>query len=247
MSELDLFSGVAREYSRFRMGYPEVLYEQVLQPVKTFNTAWDVATGNGQVARDLATRFRSVIATDFSESQLLLAPPSDNITYRKASAEKSGLEADSIDCITVGQAAHWFDFPAFCHEVERVATSDAVLAIWCYGLFRSPEPVNELVRDFYFNTIGPYWHPRRQHIDNGYKDLDAPFDLIQWDSVLYTVERSLGGLQGYLGTWSAVQAFREQVGYDPVKPLMEKIEQCIGTDAVIDCETRFYYKVWRVT
>ncbi|MGZ5254754.1 MAG: class I SAM-dependent methyltransferase, partial [Flavitalea sp.] len=126
----DLFSDGSQYYAAFRPGYPTSLAEHVLEFTKERNTAWDCATGNGQAAILFSPYFKKIIATDLSEKQLSNAVKADNINYRVAIAEDSGIENHSIDLVTVAQAYHWFDPLKFEQEVRRVCKPGAVLAVW---------------------------------------------------------------------------------------------------------------------
>ena len=78
--------------------------------------AWDVATGSGQAAVELAARFDRVVATDASAAQLASAEARPNVTYLHEPAERSSLDDASADLVTVAQALHWFDHRAFFAE-----------------------------------------------------------------------------------------------------------------------------------
>ncbi len=109
----DHFSGHAGQYARFRPQYPEALFSYLALLAPARELAWDCATGNGQAAIGLAAHFERVIATDASSQQIESAEPHSRVEYRVAPAENSRLPADSVDLVTVAQAVHWFDVPAF--------------------------------------------------------------------------------------------------------------------------------------
>jgi ubiquinone/menaquinone biosynthesis C-methylase UbiE len=133
MSFKDHFSAQAEEYSKFRPRYPDELFKYLGSLVESNDTAWDSATGNGQAAIGIAPYFRKIIATDASKSQILHAEPHPKIEYRVAPAENSGLDADSIDLVTVATAIHWFDTERFYPEVKRVLRKNGIIAIWQYA------------------------------------------------------------------------------------------------------------------
>jgi hypothetical protein len=56
----DNFSLRSADYARFRPGYPLQLFDFLFNFCKSFDCAWDCATGNGQIAAVLAGRFRHV-------------------------------------------------------------------------------------------------------------------------------------------------------------------------------------------
>lgn len=68
------------------------------------------------------------------------APVISNVRYGVATAENFAedlqLADSSVDLVTVAQAVHWFDMPAFYNQCRRVLKPDGVLAAWGYGLFR---------------------------------------------------------------------------------------------------------------
>ena len=213
---LDRFSGHAADYARYRIDYPADLYEYVLAHVPDRKTAWDCATGNGQVAGALAAYFAQVEATDLSQSQLNNATEHPNVTYRVATAEAPPFADAQFDLITVGQALHWFNVPAFHAEVRRVLKPNGVIAEWGYGLNTVTPPIDELVRFIYNNVVGPFWDPQRQHIETEYQHLPFDFAQVRYARFVQNRQWPVDWYMNYLRTWSAVQGFRKQHGYDPI-------------------------------
>src|SRR5882724_5430688 len=123
----DYFSTQANQYTRFRPRYPGKLFEYLSSLLASHEMAWDVGTGNGQAAGDLARFFGKVIATDPSASQLAHVEEHSNVRYLVASAEECPLANGSADLITVAQAIHWFDLSAFYQQVRRVGRIGGVL------------------------------------------------------------------------------------------------------------------------
>ena len=101
MSFKDHFSGHASGYARFRPRYPAQLFRHLASLAPGHRRAWDCATGNGQAAVALAMHFERVIATDASAQQIENAVAHERVEYRVAPAESSGLDARSIDAVTV--------------------------------------------------------------------------------------------------------------------------------------------------
>jgi len=77
----------------------------------------------------LGSNFKKVITTDDSSKQIETEEALPNIEYCVATAENGGLADKSVDLITVAQAAHWFNLPAFYAEAKRIAKPSAVLAV----------------------------------------------------------------------------------------------------------------------
>ncbi len=221
----DNFSKQAYLYAKFRPEYPTELYNFILKNTENRETAWDCATGNGQAAKVLAQHFEKVYATDISQKQIDNATQAENIEYSISSAEKTSFDDNTFDLITVAQAAHWFDFDEFYAEVKRIAKPNATLAIWGYGtLSVDEEEIDKLLQNFYWNIVGKYWDTERKHIDIHYETLPFPFEnaiSAQFSMVFnwYWYE-----LEGYLNTWSSVQNFINQEGYNPIPNLILDLE-----------------------
>lgn len=227
----DHFSGHAREYAAHRPGYPPALFERLAAITPSRGCAIDMATGNGQAARQLAKHFDHVIALDASSEQIAHAAPNPKITYGCAPAEATGLDDDSADLITVAQALHWFDHPRFFAEAARVAKPGAVFAAWTYGLFTVDEEVDAIVREFYEDQIGPYWPAERRHVDAGYTTIAVPGTPIPFEAPPMVLEWTVDALLAYLGTWSASKAYADATGEDPVDQIEMAMRVSWGEDA----------------
>lgn len=223
MTFKDHFSAHAAEYAQFRPRYPEALFAYLAAISPGRETAWDCATGNGQAAVALTAHFAAVIATDASAAQIESAQKHERVAYRVASAERSGLDPNSIDLVTVAQALHWFDIPAFFGEAERVLKADAVVAVWAYNLLTVSSEVDAIVNKFYRATTGPFWPPERDIVEAGYRTIEFPFQEIAAPNFAMETQWNLGQLLGYLRTWSATQKFIAARGYDPVDSLGDEL------------------------
>jgi hypothetical protein len=226
MPQKDFFSGQSKSYATFRPVYPESIYQFIYQHLNGRSAAWDCATGNGQVARELAKHFQGVWATDISARQLEHAYKADNIFYSVSPAEKTDFHDHQFDLITVAQALHWFDVDEFHNEVNRVAKENALLAVWGYGNCSiAGKEVQELFLHFYHDVVGPYWDDARRHVENGYRDIAFPFKTIQAPEFSIGVEWSMNDFLGYLSTWSATQKYKKETGIDPVGEYFPSFEK----------------------
>jgi len=233
----DHFSSASGRYAAYRPDYPAALYDWLAgqcprsRTSTAHDTAWDCATGSGQAALGLAAHFRRVIATDASVEQIRHALPHPAIDYREASAESSGLADASVDLVTVAQAAHWFDLPRFYAEVERVLKPGGMLALWGYGRMVLPGDLDAPFLRFYAETVGPYWPPERQRIDDAYRSLDFPFPEIDAPAFFIEVDWTLDRLLDYVSTWSAVKRFQTAQGHDPLPALRAELAPAWGDTA----------------
>jgi SAM-dependent methyltransferase len=224
VSKPDHFSPVARQYAEFRPTYPTTLFDWLASITPQHGLAWDCGAGSGQASVPLAARYERVLATDLSAAQLAAAPALENVEYRAASAEDSGLPDGSCDLVIVAQALHWFDLDTFYGEVRRVLKPDGVLAVWGYNrLMLEHLAVQQALDIFYEQTIGAYWPAERVHVENGYRDLPFPFARITPPAFALQATWRREQLLGYLRSWSAVGRFRAAHGYDPVVDLDTQI------------------------
>ncbi|HZY81218.1 MAG TPA: class I SAM-dependent methyltransferase [Cyclobacteriaceae bacterium] len=224
----DRFSGHSKSYAAFRPTYPKALYDFIIDLVPSKKLAWDCACGNGQVARDLSTRFEKVYATDHSEQQISNAVRKDNISYSVAPAEKTSFSDKQFDLITVGQALHWFNIPAFFAEARRVSKPGGIVAVWGYSLLSVDPMIDPIVNHFYTEVIGSYWDPERKLVDQRYTTIDFPFQKIEVPLFDFSFEWSLEEFKGYITTWSSVQKYIKQNGIDPTDDLARKLEPIWG-------------------
>jgi ubiquinone/menaquinone biosynthesis C-methylase UbiE len=228
-----LFSDQASGYARYRPGYPDALYQYMTELCRYRERALDVATGNGQVACEIAREFRQVDAIDISEQQLAYAVQRPNITYTCSSAEQIPFENQSFDLITVGQAAHWFRLNQFYQEVNRIIRPGGILALFGYGMVVVNASVDALMQKFYTGILDGYWDPERKLVDDSYRSLPFPYEKINrltdfesvylWDLETFT---------GFLETWSAVARFIRQNGTNPVDQIRLILQQAWGAQSV---------------
>jgi SAM-dependent methyltransferase len=224
----DHFSGVASGYRAFRPGYPPALFEWLAAVAPGRGRAVDLGCGTGQASVALATWFDEVLALDPSAEQVARAEPHPRVRYLVAPAEATGLPGACADLVTAAQALHWFDQARLHAELRRIARPGAVFAAFTYGLCRLGPALDEVVGRLYRDVLGPHWPPERAHVDAAYRTLPFPFPELDPPALAieerWTVDRFLG----YLGTWSAVSAFRAATGGDPLAPFEETLRAAWG-------------------
>jgi ubiquinone/menaquinone biosynthesis C-methylase UbiE len=134
----DNFSKQSDLYAKYRPGYPQALYDCIINHVENKEAAWDCGTGNGQAAKELSKAFMKVFATDISQKQIDKAVQSDNIFYSVQPAEQTNFPDNSFDLVTVAQALHWFRFDEFYKEVRRVTKPGAFSPAGLIRFYGSP-------------------------------------------------------------------------------------------------------------
>ncbi|WP_394065213.1 class I SAM-dependent methyltransferase [Alcaligenes sp. WGS1538] len=196
-------------YARFRPAYPADLAGFLASLASGRDMAVDVGCGTGQLTTLLAPFFGAVIGVDPSADQLANAVAHEGVSYVRAPAERMPLPDGCADLITVAQAAHWFDLPAFYTEARRVGGQGCVLALVSYGVMQLEPSLNERFQHFYHDEVGPYWPAERKLVDSGYATLDFPFKELQGPELSIRLDWNLEQFLGYVQTWSAVRRARE--------------------------------------
>jgi ubiquinone/menaquinone biosynthesis C-methylase UbiE len=212
----DNFSQQSTSYAQFRPGYPPQLFEFLFEHCPAFDQAWDGATGNGQIAAILAEKFRQVEASDISENQLKNATQKPNIHYQLGRAESTHFPDHSFDLVTVGQAAHWFDFGKFYPEVKRILKPGGLLALVGYNLLRVDAATEAVIEHFYNTILAGCWDGERHLVEKAYATIPFPLQEIPFPEMASTYSWTVDQLLGYLGTWSAVQHFIRKNDRNPI-------------------------------
>jgi ubiquinone/menaquinone biosynthesis C-methylase UbiE len=90
------------------------------------------------VTEELYNKFNKVIGTDPSEKMLsaVQIPPAKDgkppIEYKVGTAEDlSFIQSNTVDMVTAGQAAHWFNHEKSMPELARILKPGGTLAFFC--------------------------------------------------------------------------------------------------------------------
>jgi len=234
MSFKDHFSRQSEAYSHYRPGYPPGLIDWVSSLAPDRRLAVDCATGSGQAALPLSSRFELVVALDGSLEQLGSATPGPNVAYLAALAEHLPVRDHAVSLVTAAQAAHWFDFGRFHAECRRVLKPGGVVAVWTYGRFRVDDgdsvsqAIDAVIDDFYGSVLGPFWPPERRYVELGYRTLPFPWRELTAPAFALEAIWDMERVLGYLASWSAVQRYRDHHGRDPLQPLRTALEAAWG-------------------
>ncbi|KIO23403.1 hypothetical protein M407DRAFT_244773 [Tulasnella calospora MUT 4182] len=186
----------AASYAAFRPTYPPRLLKVVLNYHFNRGTGGkdkvvDIGCGTGQVTQTLPPHFSRVIGADPSEGMIETARKkhgSDNegVEFIVASGEEvdQHVDKESVDLITAGQAAHWFDYQRLWPSLARMLKPGGTVAMWGYSEFRianHPE-LTPLITQYSLgeDSLGPYWEPGRKILDNHYRDIPFPTSL-EWN------------------------------------------------------------------
>lgn len=227
----DHYSGHADAYARHRPRYPDELFTWLASVSPGRALAWDAGTGSGQVAGALARHFDRVVATDASSEQLARATPHERVEYRHEPAGCSTLASASVDLVTAGAAAHWFELDDFHSEVARVGRKGAVVALFSYGPRDFADAIGPVVHRFQEEILGGYWPERIRYVHERYATLPFPFDEIEAPPFSMTADWNLAELLAFLETWSASQRYFQEHGTRATATIAPELSQMWGDPA----------------
>lgn len=216
------------EYLRNRPLYPQALYQILFANCREFNVAWDSGCGNGQVAIDLASRFNSIEASDINENQISNSYKHHKIHYSLQKSEKTTFPNNYFDLVCAAQCLHWFDLEAYFQEVKRVLKRGGLFSCWGYGFFKINEKIDAILKEKLFLKIDPFWAPGNRIVQNGYKDVEFPFDKISVPEIEMIMEWNIEQLLCYLNTWSAVKLYNDEYKTDIVNDVRPYLDKCFS-------------------
>lgn len=242
----DLFSEHAGTYSAFRPRYPQNLYQFIYQHTRNFEAAWDCATGNGQVASELAKQFKKVEATDISQAQMDQADLQSNVAYTVCAAEKTSFPDHCFDLITVAQALHWFELDQFFGEVSRVMRPGGILAVWGYSILTINPAIDRLFLSYYNDVVGPYWDPARHLIEDEYKSIQFPFEELHAPNFTLVVSWSRSHFLGYLASWSATQKYMKANGKNPLEDFLQELQALWKDETSLDVTFPLFLRLFKI-
>ncbi|MFZ4861823.1 class I SAM-dependent methyltransferase [Sphingobacterium sp. Mn56C] len=242
----DNFSSISDKYAIYRPTYPQSIYDFIYPLIQDKDAAWDCATGNGQIAQELAHDFLTVEATDISQAQLDNAQQSVNINYSVQPAEKTSFKDNSFDLITVGQAIQWFDLDKFYHEVKRVGKENSLIAVIGYEMSMITPEIDEIINRFYNTVVDAYWEFDKHYVQQHYQTLPFPFRELETPAVTNIKLWKLDHLLGYLNTWSAVKNYEEKNGVNPINEIKDDLIHAWGTTEIRKVNFPIFFRVGRI-
>ena len=204
---IDNFSEQATYYLKFRPVYTKKIFDYLFQQFDCFDFALDSVSGSGQVAVELAHKFKKVYANDINSEQLTLAAFRNKISYSVCRAEQMELHNQCIDLFTVAQGLQWFDNDTFYGEVNHLAKPNAVIGIWGYYLLKTSPKTDQLIVTLYHKIVGEYSEPEHKLVKTTYRNIQFPFTEIKTPKVDMELLCNFETLIGYFNSCSSVSKY----------------------------------------
>jgi len=197
------FSGpAAAAYDAGRAPYlPEVLDALGLPEAPA--RVLDLAAGTGLLSRALLARGYAVVAVE-PDTDMAARLPGDAEVHA-ATAEATGLPAESVDAVVVGDAWHWFA-PAAAAEVHRVLRPGGRLALAWRGSIAEERPAQ--LKGFHARLVAARGEHPAFRGDRGRETLEAHpgFTAFEHREVRFVHRTDRAGLLAEAASQSFVNA-----------------------------------------
>lgn len=128
---IDIFSGRATDYAKYRPSYPREAIAIILEglDLEAQLIAADIGAGTGIASRLLADRGVKVIAIEPNAEMRQAAKPHPLVEFRQATAQATLLPSNWINVVTSFQAFHWFEPTPTLKEFHRILKPSGRLAL----------------------------------------------------------------------------------------------------------------------
>ncbi|XP_072173419.1 putative methyltransferase DDB_G0268948 [Diadema setosum] len=230
---------LAKNYALYRPGIPDGVTDTVLQlaDVKLDGNrstlVVDVGCGSGQFTRSLARHFDRALGCDVSQAQIDEAKRQNrqsHVDYCVSPAETLPVEDSSVDVITASSAAHWFEYPAFFQEVDRVLRPGGcvvVLATVRKTIHHRDAATEEQLlecKDKYMNALNEYRLIPRDTLVKFYEDLNFPSYEMKRDAVGEDLNFTASDYVNFMKTVSYSLKYTER---HPESKLFEELQESL--------------------
>ncbi|KAF2670978.1 S-adenosyl-L-methionine-dependent methyltransferase [Microthyrium microscopicum] len=235
----------AAKFAKSRLSYSSALYDAIIKYHTTsgqFDTLLDVGCGSGAATRDLGHYFSHAKGIDPGQELILQArklggqtKSGEAISYDVHGAEDlaSGFEPGSIDMLSAGMAAHWFDMRAFWVNAAKVVKTGGTVALftqsslYCHPSTAAAEEVQRILTHLEDDILGEHELESNKLSRNMYDKLTLPWQVDVPEFPQETFQRHEWNRDGKLDVGETY--FFGGSEYDT----LEKLAQSLGTASMV--------------
>ena len=244
------FTNLANDYTKYRPSYNSSVVRTILNSVgKEFHSikAADVGAGTGIFTKCLL---------DAGLKNLVAVEPNDdmrergieflgkNLEFLGGSAEKTGLESDSFDLITMASSFHWPDTQLALKEFDRSLSDKGVFcALWNPRLTEKSDSENEiqelLTTKF---KVASRVSSGLSGITKELREILTSSGII--NSVMYgdAVDVVNRTHEEYIGAWRSVNDVQAQLGKEKFEEFIGDVEKIITKREFV--EVHYLTRAW---
>jgi SAM-dependent methyltransferase len=245
------FTGLARDYAKFRPGYAPAVADAVVcfvgKDASSIDAA-DIGAGTGIWTRALVERgLHSVVAVEPNDDMRregISSSAGTGVTFSKGTAEATGLPDHSFDLVSMASSFHWADFDRACDEFQRILRQGGLfVALWNPRLIE----VNPLLVEIEAEIAR--LKPDIRRVSSGRSGLTERLnDLLRgrrnFTDILYLEGRHTISQtpEQYLGAWRSVNDLQVQLGPELFRQFLVTVER--RTAGMTAIETTYMTRAW---
>lgn len=179
----------ASRYKQLRPEYPQKFYDFIFKHfTQKPQLAVDVGCGTGQATVEIAKRAGEVIGMDHSKRMVDYANSANkakNLSFRIGDDRDfgEGFAPESVDLVTVAEAAHYFDLDNFYKAAHTILKPNGLLIIWGYrnDVIQGQPEATKIVAKYSYDPayLGTYYDEGLKKFDKFYEDYKIPDDLFR--------------------------------------------------------------------
>ncbi|GAA2205890.1 class I SAM-dependent methyltransferase [Nonomuraea monospora] len=161
MSTDGLFAGTGAYYARFRPGYPQAFFDDIIHRFALDGTGrlLDLGCGTGQLTVPLARHVAEAIGLDPEPDMLAQARTAGvgNVRWVHAGAENLPPDLGRFRLVTIGRAFHWMNRTQVLNALTGMVESNGGLVIandGCMAL--ASTPWQHAIEDVQRHYLGPH-------------------------------------------------------------------------------------------
>lgn len=199
----DRFTDKAQKYEKYRPLYPKESLSIIMKECNfDFNNdiiIADIGSGTGKFTELLLENNFIVYAVEPNDNMRAIAEAKfiDNHNYKSINntAEKTGLDNNSVDLITVAQALHYFNLDKVKDEFKRILKQNGKVALLCNFRYRESNFMKEyekIVYTFHSKDLQPTFAQDKMN-DDVYNKLFSEYKVF---SIPYSQELNFNDLWG---------------------------------------------------
>lgn len=229
------FTQMAKSYIN-RVGYSELVLNNLVRYIKlneNFIVA-DVGAGTGKLTENLLPfGMKNIYAIEPNDSMRQEGEKyiqDARVEWKNGSGENTGLDAESVDWVTMGSSFHWVNTELGLKEFSRILKPNGYFtAIWNPRDIKGNKLYEEIENKIY--EIAP--HIKRVSSGSGKFTEDLFEKMISTDEfcdVIYVEAKhqEVMSRERYMGIWHSVNDIQSQAGPDKWKLILDSIEQIIS-------------------
>lgn len=217
-SSVELFTGRAEAYARYRQRYPGEIIRARLEQWCGWQSSWriaDVGAGTGISAEVFLEGGNVVDAVEPNADmrtvcrQLAVEWPRLNVL--DGTAESTGLSDGSVEMVVAGRALHWFDMGAALCEFARILKPTCWVAVIQSSHAANSYPQAKGFQEILDRFRGAHFHSKTLH--PVYAQLQEFFTDFRQEEIAGETRMNFDALLGLAESISGVP-----VGADPAAP-----------------------------